>query len=263
VKSAPYDDVLAQGRRGTIRVVLVGGAVAVALVVAVVALVAWAGLGKTPTTPPAAAGSTTPEPTETEPLATPGLEVVMPTDLVWQDVGGMELPYSVSTGPTNTLAGLASGFAHNAAGAVLAAAHIIIRINPELGPDVFGPTLREQVVGPAADAARTTVNDAYGQLRQDAGVPYGDPVGQLSAVLRGFRVEEYSETNADVRLVVEGPDGSGGLLTSAMLLHLRWSNDDWVLVLPAGWQFITAYVLVDADSLYTPFVRGSSDVSGG
>lgn len=256
--SGPYGDVLAQGRRGTIRVVLVGGAAAVVLVAAVVALVAWAspeGSAKLP----AADGPTSSEPTGAQALATPGLDVVMPTDLVWRSVGGVRLPYSTSAGPKNTVGGLASGFDHGAAGAVLAAAHIITRINPELGADVFGPTLREQVVGPEADAVRTTVNDAYGQLRQQAGVPYGAPVGQLSAVLRGFRVEHYSQTDADVRLIVEGPDGNGGTLTSAMLLHVRWSNDDWVLVLPAGWRFITAYVLLDADSLYTPFDQGGPD----
>ena len=258
--SGHYDDVLARGRRGTVRVALVGGGVAVALVATVVALLAWTGSAPTPaaldtpTTPPA--GSTSPTAPGAEVLTTPGLAVVMPDDLVWRDVVGVALPYSASKGPSNTLGGLAKGFAHDAPGAVLAAAHIIIRINPQAGPDVFQPTLREQVVGPGADPVRTMTAGAYAALREHAGVPYGEPVGQVDGALRGFRVENYTDTDTDVRLVTEWLDSGGQPTSAALMLHMSWSGNDWVLVAPIGGDFLATNVTLDEASIYTPIGAG-------
>ncbi|MBX6752482.1 MAG: hypothetical protein IRY85_22940, partial [Micromonosporaceae bacterium] len=206
-----------------------------------------------PTTPPVALTSTGATAPGADLLATPGLAVEMPDDLVWRDVQGVALPYSASKGPSNTLGGLATGFAHDAAGAVLAAAHIIVRINPQVGPNVFEPTLREQVVGPDVPALRDTIVQAYAALRQQAGVPYGDPAGQIPATLLGFRVDSYTDTDAEVRLITEGTDGRGGTATTALRLYVQWSGDDWVLAFPAGADLSTANVAVDATSLYTPF----------
>jgi hypothetical protein len=184
------------------------------------------------------------------------LAVVLPDDLVWGDVGGVALPYSASKGPSNTLGGLAKGFAHDAPGAVLAAAHIIIRINPQVGPDVFQPTLREQVVGPGADTVRTMTTEAYAALRAQAGVPYGEPVGQVEGTLRGFRVENYTDTDTDVRLITEWLDRSGQPTSAALMLHMRWSGDDWVLVAPTGGDFLATNVVLDDASIYTPIEAG-------
>jgi len=258
VRSGSYDDVLAQGRRGTFRVVLVGGTAAVLLVALALALVAWASPDPAPTAtdgstaPSVALASTASTAPGAEVLATPGLAVEMPDDLVWRDVRGVELPYSASKGPSNTLGGRATGFAHDAAGAVLAAAHIIIRINPQVGPNVFEPTLREQVVGPGVDALRTMIVEVYAAMRQQAGVPYGDPVGEIDGALRGFRVDKYTDTEADVRLVTEWLDSNGRPIRGALLLNMRWSHDDWVLVAPPGGDFIPANILLDEASLYTP-----------
>lgn len=256
MKAGHYDEVLAQGRRGTFRLILMGGAAAAVLVIAVTALVIWTspgpgtGAADKVTSPAASADATVPG---SELLATPGLDVEMPDDLVWQDLQGVMLPYSVSKGPADTLGGRARGFAHDPAGAVLAAAHIIVRINPQVGPNVFEPTLREQVVGPNVPALRDTIIRAYATLRQQAGVPYGDPVGYVPAILLGFRVDSYTDLEAEVRLITQGTDGRGGTTTAALRLYVQWSGDDWVLAFPADADPTTTNIAVDENSLYTPF----------
>src|SRR5262245_47638142 len=51
----------------------------------------------------------------------------LPADARWIDVAGVKLPVSSATGPAQTVAGLARGFAHTPAGAVVAALHLLVR----------------------------------------------------------------------------------------------------------------------------------------
>ena len=48
---------------------------------------------------------------------------------------------SAATGPRQTVGGLARGFAHTQAGAVVAAVHLLVRTTAQVGPAVFDPTL--------------------------------------------------------------------------------------------------------------------------
>lgn len=250
------DDMLAAGRRGTIRVVLVGVAALAIVAAAVAGIAAWAASGPSeatalPTT--VATASADPSAAGAAALAVPAMSVEMPADLVWRDVGGVALPYSASLGPRNALGGLATGFAHDPAGAVLAAAHIITRINPQFGPNIFGPTLRDQVVGPDVEKIRTTITQAYTTLRQQSGVAYGEPTGPVSAALQGFRVEDYTDAESHVRLIVTGPNPRGGTQVAALILQLRWLASDWVVVVPPGGDFVSANTQLDSQSTYTPF----------
>ncbi|MFF0659115.1 hypothetical protein [Micromonospora tulbaghiae] len=83
-----------------------------------------------------------------------GRRADLPSDLSWTDVAGVSVPVSGQSGPRSSSGGQDSGFAHDRAGAVLAAVHIIVRVNPQVGPAVFEPTLLGQVVGPNAAAMR-------------------------------------------------------------------------------------------------------------
>src|SRR5688572_13392450 len=49
---------------------------------------------------------------------------LLPPDVVWVPVAGVDLPTSPATGPAHSRGGLARGFAHARAGAVVAALHL-------------------------------------------------------------------------------------------------------------------------------------------
>ncbi|MEK8106572.1 hypothetical protein NKG94_17440 [Micromonospora sp. M12] len=50
-----------------------------------------------------------------------------------------------------------------------------MRVNPQVGPAVFNPTLRTQVVGADTAAMRVQIAQAYAELRSQAGVADGGP----------------------------------------------------------------------------------------
>src|SRR5690606_6998235 len=100
-------------------------------------------------------------------------------DIFFADVAGVRLAVSDTAGPQHTGDGLARGFARTRAGAALAAAHILVRIHPEAGADVFGPTLVHQVVGDDAEALVANVAEAYEQLLHQWPATYGEPAGRL------------------------------------------------------------------------------------
>jgi hypothetical protein len=253
------DDITARGRRGARRL-RTGAVLAVVTVAAVIAgLVLWLGSPSAPApSTPAAVDATavfTPPPGPAGggvPTSIP--PVTIPTDLTWADVAGVALPQSGVTGPTDRSGGLARGFTHDPAGAIFAAANILIRINPQAGPGLFTPTLKDQVVGPDAADLKDQVDSAYETLRDQAGVAYGQPVGHIYATLRGFRIEQYSDVDVWLRLLSEGPDGSGGSVLAAMLLQMRWTGTDWALVAPVGGTFDSSASLVTTTGSYTFFV---------
>lgn len=153
-------------------------------------------------------------------------------DLSWVSVAGARVPVSAAAGPYDTRDGRALGFAHTSAGAVMAAVHISVRLSPQAGPAVFGPTLREQVVGDV-DALARQLDADYQSARAALGVPYGQPAGRLYSRVRGYRVEMDGGDAAGVRLLIEGPGATGSVLV-ALTLRVRWTGTDWSLVAPDG-----------------------------
>src|SRR3954447_21831262 len=95
---------------------------------------------------------------------------LLPAGVSLVRVAGVDLPVSAATGPTETLGGLARGFAQTRSGAVVAALHLLVRTTPQVGPVVFEPTLLEQVVGDQADVMRTRVRAAYTKAAADTGI---------------------------------------------------------------------------------------------
>lgn len=182
----------------------------------------------------------------------------LPADLGWADVAGVSVPVSHRSGPRFTDEGQARGFTHDRAGAVLAAVHIIVRVNPHVGPTVFVPTLRDQVVGPDAAAMRVQAAQAYDELRDQAGVPDGQPIGRLSATLRGYRILSYTDDEAVLRLLTEALDASGAPLMVSTEVRVRWTGSDWVLLVPAGGTFDQAVTAASDPDIATflPFVAG-------
>jgi len=170
-------------------------------------------------------------------------------------VVGARVPVSRSAGPRDTTSGRARGFAHTPLGAVLAAAHITLRLSPQAGPAVFEATLREQVVGGDAAALGQHLAEDYEQARAQLGLPYGEPAGRLYSTARGYRVDADSADAATVRLLIEGPGKSGSVLV-ALTLHTQWVGTDWALLAPSGGTWDTTATVVTDPSGYTRFPDG-------
>ncbi|WP_124861771.1 hypothetical protein [Micromonospora arida] len=185
-------------------------------------------------------------------------QAFLPNDLGWADVAGVSVPVSAQSGPRNSSEGRARGFAHDPGGAVLAAVHIVVRVNPQVGPAVFGPTLRTQVIGADAAAMRAQVAQAYDELRGQVGVADGQPVGRLNATLLGYRIVSYTDDEVALRLLTEASGGSGSSLMVSTEVRVRWTDSDWALLAPAGGTFDQAVTVVldPYTSMFLPFSAG-------
>lgn len=141
---------------------------------------------------------------------------------------------------------------------MLAAVHIVVRVNPQVGPAVFDPALLTQVVGADAAAMRVQVAQAYDELRGQAGVADGQPVGRLDATLLGYRIVSYTDDEVALRLLTEAPDGSGSSLMVSTEVRVRWTGSDWALLAPAGGTFDPALsvVLDPYVAMFLPFSAG-------
>ncbi|WBC05284.1 hypothetical protein [Micromonospora sp. WMMA1976] len=244
-------DVIDRARRATRRRLTTICLTAVALTAAVAAAVMATTAPDRPADSPSGSAMSTFAVTS----ATSGSETQGFSDLKWVDVAGISLPVSSRTGPRITGGGQARGFAHDQAGALLAAVHIVVRINPQVGPTVFEPTLRDQVVGPDAAAMRVQVAQAYEELRAQLG---GQPLGRLNAILRGYRIVSYRDDEAAVRLLTEAPGANGVPLLVVAEVRVRWTGSDWALLAPAGGTFEqTVMAASDADTAtFLPFSVG-------
>lgn len=247
-------DVVNRARRTTRRRVTAACVTAAAALGAVaVAVVAGADPSR-PITSPAGPGA----PARPNAGAATAGSADLPSDLAWAKVAGVSVPVSTQSGPRLTSGGQARGFAHDRAGGVLAAVHIVLRVNPQVGPTVFDPTLRTQVVGADAAAMRVQVAQAYDELRGPAGVAYGQPIGRLYATLRGYRILSYIGDEVTLRLLTEAPDASGAPVAVSTELRLRWIGADWALVAPAGGTFdhvVTAASPAEV-ATFLPFIAG-------
>lgn len=252
------DDIAQRARRRT-RAVLAGlaagllflGAAVAGLVVALTPDGGGASESVTSDPPAAAASSaTTSTPPGPSGSAPPAVD-----DLGWETVAGARVPVSRSAGPADTAGGRARGFARTPLGAVLAAVHISVRLSPQVGPAVFEPTLREQVVGTGAAALGDQLEDDYQQARAQLGLAYGQPAGQLYSTTRGYRVDAAADT-ATVRLLIEGPGASGGSVLVALVTTLQWVGEDWALVAPPGGDWTANASVVTDTAGYTKFPDG-------
>lgn len=258
------DDIVVRARRRTTLVVVTVAAtllVAVLIVAGLVVLLGRPGTSAPDDVPdPETASMDVLPSTRSNPPVPPSASAATPGpavhDLSWTTVAGARVPVSRSAGPRDLRAGRARGFAHNPLGAVLAAAHISLRLSPQAGPRVFGPTLREQVVGGNAAALGQQLDDEYEQARARLGLPYGKPAGRLYSTARGYRVDQDAPTTAEVRLLIEGPGKAGAPVLVELRVHTEWVGEDWTLVAPPGgtWDGVTA--LVTDTTGYTPFAGG-------
>jgi hypothetical protein len=244
-------DALFQMRRRARLRLGAAAAIAAAVVVALIAAVILVGHGSTPARHPTAAtpvptvSSTIPAGTGAPHDAEPATGTV-PADVTWAQDAGISVPVSAHAGPHDTTGGLARGFSHDPAGAVIAAVHLLVNTSPNVGPDVFDATISNQVVGPDAATLQANAQAAYQQLIQQAGIVYGQPAGGTTTVIRGYRVRSYSANSASVQVLITTTDSTDGADTVdwiAINTSLTWWHGDWALEAPAGGVWDNAMVL--------------------
>jgi hypothetical protein len=244
------DEIRMQARRRTATLAASGAAFVVAIVAAVAGLLGLHDQRDEIGTQPTASGMSVSIPGSTGTAVVPPEGEAAPAgagDLSWVSVAGARLPVSQSAGPRNASAGAARGFEFSELGAVLAAAHVSLRLSPQVGPLVFEQTLRDQVVGDHTAALARNLAEEYDQARARLGVAYGAPAGQLYAVARGYRVI-LSGLDADVRLLIEGP-GTWQPTLIELRVQTRWLGGDWRVVAPR-------------DGLWGDDARVATDTSG-
>ncbi|NAZ85207.1 hypothetical protein [Kineococcus indalonis] len=161
--------------------------------------------------------------------------------LTWQRVQGVYFPVSATDGPTRIDGQLVAGFAETDLGAALAAVHIVYRASAAPGPAVFGPALREQVVGPGAADLAQAVAAEYAQARDSSGLPDGAPLGEGTATFLGYRVADLPGGNRDVQVVERAPDENGVAQIYAFDVVLTRVDGDWKVVAPASGTWNTAF----------------------
>ena len=245
-------DVIVAARRRTRRRVLIVVGVAVGVLVL---LVYPAGLYVNSRLEASATDPSPSAPAAVVPWPAGGGVVVYPADLAWTTVAGIALPTSATAGPRQTQDGLAAGFSHTPAGAVLAAVHLLVRTSPQVGPAVFGPPLRDQVVGTDADAMRAVVAEDYRQLAGDTAT---GPVGQLSATLAGAALASYTDQAAQLDLLTAAVDATGTARYAATSIAMAWTGTDWALVAPpqGRWDTSVRPVTAQQATAYPPLTQG-------
>ena len=237
-------DVITAARRRTRRrlaAVLAGAGVLAAVLVVVVYPAARYAHTDRPVPPPSTSDSLRPA------ASVSAGGAVLPADVTWTRLAGVDLPGSTATGPTELLGGLARGFTHSPGGAVAAALHLLVRTTAQVGPVVFEPTLADQVVGPHADAMRHAVADTYTETAARTGVTYGQPLGDLPAALAGVRVDAYGDDRATMSVLTSALDATGVTRHAATTVTVSWVRGDWRLLAPPDGRWDSQVLLVDPD----------------
>jgi hypothetical protein len=168
------------------------------------------------------------------------------SDVRWVDTEGVMLPVSRTAGPRDLSAGRARGFARTDLGAALAALHISMRTAAGNDEAVWGPTIREQVVG--VDQPLFLAVTAR-EFREEAG-------GEPDAAVQGWRVAPGEDAYArEVHLLLSSPDPGGGLAYVDLRAPVVWQAGDWRLVAPTGgdWQLTSTLTDRAAQAGYHPF----------
>lgn len=248
--------------RGGHRRGLVLAAVAVALLILVVAVMVHMRLsasGDAPVVQPTGGEGAADRPAPAEGAAPPAEADVLAGDRIdWVRRCGVDLPESQRYGPHGVAGDRRYGFSRDAGGAVVAAAHLLVQVSPQVGPDVFMPTLADQATGPDAQALVDAVHTEYEQTVETTGVPYGQPVCPIYAQIVGYLVDSQTPQAASLRLLARGagPDGTPQLV--ALLVQLSWDDGDWRLVAPpAGdWSRTSTVLAPSVAEQYTPLLPG-------
>lgn len=188
----------------------------------------------------------------TSSLAARGPTQTPAPDVTWAPVAGVDLPISRQHGPRSIDDDLASGFSDSELGAALAAAHVLIRSGPTVGPNIYGPTITEQVVGANAAALKLLVDEQYEQLRGSAGAADGESVAGDAEVV-GYRVAAYDPPagTAQIEVYLSSSDLQARSQMLRFDVQLQRGDDDWQVVAPprGDWAAATTVLSAEPDGL--------------
>jgi hypothetical protein len=150
--------------------------------------------------------------------------------VTWEPVAGVALPVSRTHGPRVTDDGRAAGFTESELGAALAAVHVLVRTGANVGPDIYEPTITQQVTGTNAAAMKVLTDQQYQQLRLSTGAADGDPLPGGNAEVLGYRIADFSKKAATVEVAMTAPD----LATQVLVFDvaLQRSAEDWLVIAP-------------------------------
>jgi hypothetical protein len=158
------------------------------------------------------------------------------TDLRWEQLGPLHLPYSAGAGPCQITETTVSGFAHTPAGALVAAAQITSRTSITTPLSVATDTIEQQVIAsPARDQLLAKTKNQKPVTEENA--------GQLTA----WSVLSYSDDTAVISLAMTNAALQGQYVT--IPVTLRWDNGDWRMVAPPTGSW-------DSSAAVTPTLQG-------
>lgn len=151
-----------------------------------------------------------------------------PGDITWDVAAGALAPASPSAGPAREDAGVASCFAHDPEGALLACVRLQLEI-AEATATTWPAAAGALAPGPVSDAIRSEVARVLSQADPASGA------GTPPAAIAGFDLLSYSPAQAVVDLVFRTQAGA----LYAAGVSLGWTAGDWHLI-PVGPNTLTS-----------------------
>jgi hypothetical protein len=194
--------------------------------------------------------TTAPHPLAAPSPASPASPLVPALDLSgirWVTADGYSVPVSAEAGPRDTASGLASGFTDDPLGALVGIVNIAVRTAWEFGPQVFQPTIQDQVTGPYEPQMLSSDLDSYDSSASEL------PDIQAYARIVAYQWVGYTPADATVDLVAAGPGEDGSTVYAATQIEAQWLNGDWRVVAPPGGDWGNSSVQVDSVNGYLTF----------
>lgn len=193
----------------------------VLLAVVVLALVATGAflLGRGDSGPGGAA------PRPNSPVAPPPVDQGPLGPLEWRQFAGSPLPRSAQHGPREEIGGVARGYSHDEAGAVLAAINLAVRGSSAAGPGTYESVLRAQGYGDVDLALNQLVAQSSTASAQET-----QPLQWWYAIKAGNPRGDLVEVSLVARTAQA--DGMGGY--AQMSRTLAWRDGDWKMQVPVS-----------------------------
>lgn len=164
-----------------------------------------------------------------------------PSGTTWQLVGKVAGPAARDIGPGTVTAKIHSCFAHNATGALYAAANMLSDgLSGQVQPvDLARARLAR---GPGYDATVEQAKAASGDS-MPAGTG-GTPTYQIA----GFTYLNYSDQTATIAIVLRSTAGADAGQFSGAPLTMQWQSGDWKIVPNADGSNSPGYAISDSSS---------------
>lgn len=153
----------------------------------------------------------------------------------WVAGGYNVIPFSEFGGCEKRPSGLRVGFAHNEAGALMAAATYAMAIDPSASEEAADNVEVAIAEGPDRDRLAEKAKRIRDGLEQAA-----DGTASAASTLIGYAQDFYSEEAASYRLIYEVPSSNGLVGQVSVQADLLWEDGDWKLDPASGTELMTS-----------------------